>query len=193
LKVSLRELHGPWDCGWALDKHTIGSVCIGRDEDGRPIFDTERTEIGEAVYRLKYRGELTQAVPLAQAVAANICPRFARVDAIVPMPASQRRVRQPVGEVAAALGRLLGRPVFPGLLTRRPPVVPMKNLPTKAEKIDAIGDSFGVIDRISGGASRSILLLDDLFDTGATMEAACGALRAYTKIGRIYAAALTWK
>ena len=44
-------------------------------------------------------------------------------------------------------------------------------------------------------ASRSwnALLLDDLFDTGATMDAVCRTLRTYKKIDRVYAASITWK
>jgi hypothetical protein len=37
------------------------------------------------------------------------------------------------------------------------------------------------------------LLLDDLFDTGASMEAASAKLKTYSKINNVYAVALTWK
>lgn len=41
--------------------------------------------------------------------------------------------------------------------------------------------------------SGNLLLIDDLFDTGASMEAACAILRGIEAIGSIYVAALTCK
>ena len=192
MKIALRRLEGHWDEGWALDRHTVRSVCVGHDENGRPLFETERTEVGEAIYRLKYRAEHALARPLAQAVAEHICARLDALDAIVPMPASVRRAQQPVGEVARALGEIVGRPVLHGLLTRRAVARPMKDLSTKAEKLAAIGDGFDVSGRLCGDWRR-VLLLDDLFATGATMQAAYAALRTCTTIERIHVAALTWK
>jgi hypoxanthine phosphoribosyltransferase len=39
----------------------------------------------------------------------------------------------------------------------------------------------------------NVLVVDDLFDSGASMDAACAVLRKYPKVGKIYVAALTWK
>ncbi|WP_456024069.1 hypothetical protein [Pseudomonas protegens] len=39
----------------------------------------------------------------------------------------------------------------------------------------------------------NVLVVDDLFDSGASMDAACAVLRKYLKVGKIYVAALTWK
>ena len=39
MKVSLREIHGPWDAGWVLDKHMLKSTYLGEDAYGHPQFD----------------------------------------------------------------------------------------------------------------------------------------------------------
>lgn len=193
MKVSLRQIRGPWDAGWVLDKHSVSSVYLGDDEHGHPQFNTTRTEVGEATFQLKYRNDWAQAKPLAQAIADNICPKFSQVGFIVPMPASNQRARQPVTELANRLGVILGVPVLGKTLIRAKDGRSLKNLSTKDEKIEAIGGSFSVNDEISGEGQRNVLIVDDLFHTGASMETACKVLRTYPKVGRIYVAALTWR
>jgi len=193
LKVTLRQISGLWDEGWVLDKHSVSSVYLGDNEQGRPQFNTTRTEIGEATFQLKYRNDWAQAKPLARAIADNIYPKFSRVGFIVPMPASTQRTRQPVTEVAKELGALVGIPVFSNVLIKTRTGKSLKDLSTKDEKIEAIGSSFSVNDEIPNEERRNVLIVDDLFHTGASMEAACKVLRACPKIGRIYIAALTWR
>jgi len=193
LKVSLRQIRGPWDEGWVLDKHSASSVYLGDDQYGHPQFNTTRTEVGEATFQLKYRNDWTQAQPLATAIAQNICPKLSQVGFIVPMPASSQRVRQPVTEVANALGIIMKVPVFSNVLMKAKNGKSLKDLNTKDEKIEAIGDSFSVNDEISNDGQWNVLIVDDLFHTGASMETACNVLRTYRKVGKIYVAALTWR
>ena len=47
---------GSWKEGYVLDYHTKSSDFVGYDQYGHPRFDTVRTEVGELLYRLKYRG-----------------------------------------------------------------------------------------------------------------------------------------
>lgn len=193
MKVSLREIRGPWDAGWVLDKHMLSSTYLGDDAYGHPRFDNQRSAVGEATYQLKYRGDWSQARPLAQAIADNICPKLQRIGFIVPMPASKARIRQPVTEVAKELSELLKTPLFDELLCKAPNGKSLKDLTTKAEKVEAIGDSFSIKDQIEGNGPWNVLVVDDLYDTGASMEAACKVLREYPKVRKIYVAALTWK
>lgn len=176
-----------------LDKHSIGSVCVGHNEWGHPVFETTRTEVGESTFQLKYRGDWGQVNPLAQAINEHIYPKLSKVGFVVPMPASTQRPLQPVTEIANELGRLVQVPVFNNLLLKAANGKSLKDLSTKEEKIEAIGNAFGVNDEITNVGKWNVLLVDDLFHTGASMEAACNALRAYPKVGKIYVAALTWR
>ena len=193
MKVSLREIHGPWDAGWVLDKHMLKSTYLGEDAYGHPQFDNERTDVGEATYQLKYQSDWSQAKRLAKALADHVYPKFNNVGLIVPMPATKTRKRQPVVEVVVELGKLVGTPVFTELLLKAPNGKSLKDLSTKLEKIEAIGGSLNVKDCIEGDDRHNLLLVDDLFDTGASLQAACKVLSAYPKIRKIYVAALTWK
>lgn len=187
-----RQVFGPWDQGWVLAKHTLSSTYLGDDQYGHARFETVRSEVGEAAFQLKYRQAWEQVEPLAATVVEHIYPRFDRVGLIVPMPASTARARQPVTEVALAVGRQVGKPVFTELLLKEPGSS-LKNLHGKEEKLAAMKDRLRVANEINNDGRWNVLLLDDLYDSGASMEAACAALKTYPKIGRIYVAALTWK
>jgi len=110
----------------------------------------------------------------------------------VPMASSHVRRVQPVAAIAHALGRLVGKPVF-ALLSKAKGAALLKNLRTRAEK-DAVLANTLILNRLIPGEGRwDTLLLDDLYDSGASVDAACDALRAYEKIGDIFVATLTWR
>ncbi len=193
MKATLRQVRGPWDAGWVLDKHTLSSQYLGEDAFGHARFDTTRTEVGEATYQLKYKHDWDQVQPLAQAIAEHIFPKLADVGFILPMPASTVRPRQPVTEVAEALGKIVGKPVFSDMLRKASNSKSLKDLHTKEEKIEAIGDGITVNNQITNEGAWNVLVVDDLYHTGASMEAASKVLRAYPKVKKIYVAALTWR
>ena len=64
--MNIKEIKGSWELGYSLDRHIKSSVYLGENEYGRKMFDTQRTEIGEAIYQLKYKRDLTQVNYLAQ-------------------------------------------------------------------------------------------------------------------------------
>ena len=193
MKVSLREIQGPWDQGWVLDKHMLSSTYLGVDGYGHSRYNNIRTEVGEATYQLKYQHDWNQTKSLAQSLADNIYPKLKSVGFIVPMPASTVRRRQPVTEVAEALGKMVKTPVFTDILRKASTGKSLKDLHTKDEKTVVIGDSFSINDEIKEAGQWNVLVVDDLFHTGASMEAACKVLRAYPKVSKIYVAALTWR
>lgn len=196
MQVNLKRIEGPWEDGYVLDKHTLKSDYIGDNEQGYPKFDTTRSETGEALYQLKYASDFSQAKPIARAIHDHILPHFRVISVIVPVPASTPRPRQPVTEIANELAELINVSVFNNIVKTAPlpPHAPkLKDLGTKEEKVEALKDRFSLNDEIKGEHSWNALLLDDLYDTGATMEAVCAILQTYPKIANVYAAAVTWK
>lgn len=195
VKVNIKTLKGAWDKGFALDKHTLSSVYIGDNEHRRPMFDTTRSEAGEGLFRLKYRSDFSQCAPLASAIVENILPLMPKLSLVIPMPASTFRTRQPVNEVGAALAKMMGVEMFTGILRKAPSTngAQLKNLPSRAEKLTELKGKFSIDDTIEGIGPWNALLLDDLYDSGATMETATAALRTYPKIKGIYVATISWK
>lgn len=196
MEVQIRKIEGSWDAGYALHKHTLSSVYLGVDEWGHDRFDNTRSEPGEALYQLKYKSDWNQVGPLAVQIRDTLLPLFGKIGLIVPMPASTERAKQPVKELADALGRLTDIPVFNEMIVKAAAQAgspALKNLHTREQKDAALAGRISVNECISNEGQWNALLLDDLFDTGATMDAVCQALRSYAKINRIYAATITWK
>lgn len=196
MQVQIKKLEGSWDLGYALHKHTLSSTYLGDDEYGHPRFDTTRSEPREALYQLKYRSDWNQVAPIAAQLQATLLPLFEKIGLIIPMPASTVRARQPVDELATELGRITGIPVLDNIVVKSPAPEgspQLKNLHSREEKDAALQGRFSINPSITNDGCWNALLLDDLFDTGATMDAVCKALRTYNKINRVYAASITWK
>jgi ATP-dependent DNA helicase RecQ len=152
-----RPLVGPWDAGWALDFHSRFTGA-----------DWSRSQIGELAYRLKYQQDQTVLPALVEYLLA-LCaahPELTDVDALVPVPPSTPRAFDPVRVVADALGTQLDQPVWPVLAkTRRS--VPQKEMRTLAQKQSNVAGAFALQKHVRG---KRLLVLDDLYDSGATLE-----------------------
>lgn len=148
------------------------------------------------MYQLKYKSDWKQVAPLADAIVQHIVPKFGPIGLVVPVPASTTRARQPVYEIAAAVAQRIKVSSFEGIICKSATTqngVALKNLDTKEEKVSALEGRFIINDNIEGEGRWNTLVVDDLFDTGASMEAVCAALRTYRKINKIFVATLTWK
>ena len=86
--------------------------------------------------------------------------------------------------------------VFEDIIVKSPPpegAAALKNLNSRDEKDAALKGRFSINPSITNAGRWNALLLDDLFDTGATMEAVCASLKTYGKVGDVYVASITWK
>jgi predicted amidophosphoribosyltransferase len=196
MNINLRELQGNWSKGFALNKHTLNSVFIGYNEYGRPTFDTTRSEPGEALYKLKYKSDFSQVDPLAQALLDHIVPVIGNFKMIVPMPATKQRPRQPVMEIAKKLSDLTDTLYVEELLRKNPPpsgAPQIKDMATKADKVEALSERFVLNEGlITNNGKWGALLVDDRYDSGASVEAACAVLSKYGKISELFVATCTW-
>ncbi len=52
------KLKGNWKKGFAYDVHTLESVYLGVDQYGHDRWENTRSEMGELLYKLKYRGDM---------------------------------------------------------------------------------------------------------------------------------------
>ena len=192
MNVDILKMEGGWDLGYSLDKHTLSSTPIGHYPSGRVQYDTVRPEAGEALFQLKYRNDFSQVALIANQMHTSFGACFASTSYIIPMPSSTQRARQPVTEIARELARLMNKYCVENLLVKTTATSSMKDISTRAEKMTALESAFTVYDVLSTGVF-DVLIIDDLFDTGASLESATIALRAYPKIRNIYIATVTRK
>jgi predicted amidophosphoribosyltransferase len=184
------QIHGNWDLGYVLDRHIQQSTFLGEDEYGNPKFETIRTEIGEKLYQLKYKSAFENVEILAQEITNRLGHIFSSSSLIIPMPPSKARTRQPVIEIARSVGKKMNKPCLENILIKSGTTAQMKDIPTKEEKKTALLNCFSINDVLSEG-QYDVLVIDDLFSTGSSLESACEVLRKYRKIAKIYVVALT--
>jgi predicted amidophosphoribosyltransferase len=183
------RIPGPWDDGFALDFHTVGSALLGHDDAGHPVFDTRRTELGEALYRLKYRGAWLVVPAIADVAAAFVRSCGQSLDVVVPAVPTRDRPRQPLFDVADALGIRLGLPVDETSLRKARSTPELKNLYGYDERL-AVLEGAHVLegDALRG---RRILLVDDLVRSGATLNAVTRLLKTEGGAAAVFVLALT--
>ena len=109
-----------------------------------------------------------------------------QADALVPVPvhATRKKTRgfNQAEILARVIGKKLGIPVIPEMLVRNKKTLPQKDL-SAAERLKNLSGAFAAGEIPEG--IRSVILVDDIYTTGSTIEACARALRA-SGISRIY-------
>lgn len=192
MKVNVQPISGNWDLGYSLDKHMLSSVYTGDNQWGHSTFDNTRTDVGEALYQLKYCSDYNQATIISSQIYESLSTYFSKACLIIPMPPSKTRTKQPVIEIARQLSKLMSIPCYENLLVKTTNTPQMKDIKTREEKVETLISAFSVNDQL-GAELYDVLIVDDLFDTGSSLEAATTVLRNYHKIRYIYVATVTRK
>lgn len=171
-KYNPRQLRGVWDRGYALDIHTHSSVPLGGG-----FFDTERSEVGELLYKLKYKGDQSALGPIVAACVDCIQSRFSgyAIQALIGVPPSEtnRRV-QPVQLVVEELARALGVADLSNRLRKVKDTPPLKSISETEKRQVALKGAF-VINKLG---VETVLVVDDLFRSGETATELVNTIRA---------------
>ncbi len=122
MNVNVRQIHGPWNLGYSLDKHTLSSI-----------------------------------IAIAKQVAVQ-----------------------------------MGVPYIDNVLVKTAHTPQMKDIPAREDRVNALCSAFVVNDVLADG-KHDVLVVDDLYDTGSSLEAATIMLRKYEKTQNIFVATLTRK
>lgn len=186
------KLSGNWTQGYALDIHTIDSTFIGYDEYGHEVFDTRRSEIGELLYRLKYKSDKTVIDEILDTVVVFLENRWKiinAIDTLIPVPPSKNRAFQPVIEITKSLSLRLKIPFHDDVLVKTRETPELKDVYAYEKRMELLKNAFDVESKLLNG--KSILLLDDLFRSGATLNAITDILYNRGKASNVYVLTLT--
>lgn len=183
-----RRILGRWAQGFALDVHTLSSVPTGYNEFGHMQFDTKRSEVGELLFRLKNRTDTSTVPEIVVAAVQFIQSWNPPMDMIVPVPPSSHRNVQPVILLAQGISAQLGIPLVQ-CVTKTRDTPQLKNIYDLDERLKAL-EGVHAADPAKA-QSRHILLFDDLFRSGATMNAITTALYDQGKAAEVFALTIT--
>jgi ATP-dependent DNA helicase RecQ len=164
-----RRLDGAFDEGYALDL----TAALGGGPEAK-------TEVGRLITALKYGGDEQAGRRLAELLAESLREWrwLGSVQLVVPIPGSAHSPAQhPVARVAAALSAATGLPVCIGALAMTRQTRPQKDMGNEVQKRENVRGAFKVTNR-ELVAGKCVLLLDDLYDSGATMDEVTRVLRA---------------
>lgn len=184
-----RRIEGPWSAGYVLDLHTISSTLIGYNELGHPEFDTKYSDIGSLLYKLKSRKDSSAIPILVDAATSFIDSWRISFSAVVPVPPNNiYRSIQPVRALAGEIANYFKVPMLKSAIRKTKQIPELKNVYDVAERTHLLSDAF----EVSGSAiqNQQILLIDDLYRSGATMTAITESLLA-SGASQVYAFAFT--
>ncbi|MCI0495002.1 RecQ family zinc-binding domain-containing protein, partial [candidate division KSB1 bacterium] len=174
-------LHGDFDVGFALANHT-------EIHEGKRDY----TAIGRMVYEFKYQGNKSHLQPLANEIVKfiNENDSYKKADFLVPIPSTAKdRDFDPVSLIVAAISERTGIPVAKSILVKTRKTRPQKELVNVTQKKLNVKNAFAINDR-EKIYRKTIILLDDLYDSGATLNECARVLRS-SGAGKILVLALT--
>jgi competence protein ComFC len=187
LKTNPRKIPGRWREGYALDLHSVSSEYAGEDQFGHARFVTSYTEAGKLLNQLKYSGDQKAVKPLVQALVKFLLEWLPEFDLIVPVPPTKKRAEQPVLLLARELGRRMGVEVDPTCVTKKSGLPAIKDVRGYDARMKVLEAAFTV----KGVKGRNVLLFDDIYDSGATINAVANALQDMGRTANVIALAVT--
>ena len=158
---------------------------------GRALYEYET--IKESVYRFKYEGRKEYA----QFYGKELAKRFGeqlkewKIDAIVPVPMHQEKVKNRGYNQALLIAQVLGNelniPVRDEIVKRVRATSPQKKLNAK-ERQNNLKNAFKIGE--NDVKLNTVVVVDDIYTTGATMDAVTECLKS-AGVGKVYCISLT--
>lgn len=179
------QLKGEFYSGFSLDYHTISSKL---NDNGK--FDTLRTKLGEALYQLKYNRKKSAIKEIAETASSFLKSEFHNIDLIIPIPPSDlNREFQPVFEIGNAISSITQIPIDCAYLKKTAQTIQIKGVDDNETRKELLRNAFSVIDKRYLG--KTILLFDDLFRSGTTLNVAAKVLKEQGEVGDIRVLTIT--
>ena len=175
------RVHSPF-CARCGDAVVAGELCVRcqtsplQIESIRSVVYFEGV-LREAIHYFKYRGRTVLAEPFGKLMAAYWMQHAVLIDVVVPVPLHAARLRERGYNQAALLAREMARQV--GLAVNEHVLVRQRATASQV-KLDAsqrkenVRAAFRCLN--DGLDGKRVLLIDDVYTTGATLEACAVAL-----------------
>jgi competence protein ComFC len=189
-------LNGGWDKGYAMDLHTTSSHFIS---DG--TYNTTRSKIGELLYQFKYMNNYGVLDDMSLTIidfASKVFSGYglgswidwsSEIDVIIPIPpTNHNRNYQPVAELTKKISEFSNIKCDLDYLQKRSHAE-LKGIDNDDERRDILKNAFYIPNQKYKG--KNILLLDDIFRSGTTLDTATQILKEKAGVGYIYVLTIT--
>jgi predicted amidophosphoribosyltransferase len=174
------SLQGNWAFGFAFDLHTPYSNHLGVDENGNDRFENIYTAMGYLIHSFKYKNNRSALPEIIKLLDKIEWPT--KIDFIIPIPPTDNtRTFQPVTEIAIALGQSIGVTVLTNILIKTPGGKALKNTSDPQKRENTLRETIAVNDDPIIH-DKSILLIDDLYRSGATLRISTDLLMKVAKV-----------
>lgn len=156
-----------------------------------PVVDRSRAigphagTLRAILHALKYDGQRSVAAPLGRLMRRAGAEFIDECDVAVPVPLHRARRRSRGFNQAEDLARHLGLPVLHAL--RRTRHTPTQTALPAPERHANVAGAFAVTSRAAALVGATVLLVDDVRTTGATLEACATALKDEAGVRAVFA------
>lgn len=190
VEISPKLIKGEWNEGYALDFHTIGTEFLGYNSYGQPEYQTTRTPLGELMFRLKYEQDYSGLEFIAETVAEFLTSWNLEVDLLVPVPPTgTKRKQHPVQEIARFLKEFHPMPVSESAVKKVKSIGHLRNVLEYDERVSVLCGAFAANPEETRG--KRVLLFDDLYRSGATLNTIARTLRSEGGVASVFALTVT--
>ena len=186
VRTNPMKLLGPWVAGYVLDYHSVSATPTG---DPYHPFEMKYTELGSRLYQFKYRSDSSVVADIVETAEHFLKESGITIECVVPAPPSMRRASQPVVDLARELAKRLGVPVCENAVVKVKETPSMKNIPDWFERQRVLGEAVKAGPGDVKG--KTVLLLDDLVESGSTLRRAADVLLKDRAAAAVYALGLT--
>lgn len=170
MRIDPKIITGSWDKGFALDKHYASKEYTGKDNNGRDLYKTTKTELGRLVKEMRETGSLNASREIAALIRdfLNTQKLISDFQFIIPVPSKRGSVNLLAEQTA-------------------------KYLECCAVKNVITADGNGNLSKGRIAKRKvDILLLDDVYTNGDIPDQCVRLLRQDSNICKIYFLAVTY-
>lgn len=213
MDINPQILTGHWKAGFALDLHTLASVPkewttkkvivqefingefvpVEKEIQDKVIkWDTTYTPIGLEMNHLKYWREKHRAEIIGSTAAEFIKQKLNtwEINLIIPIPPSDTtREFQPVYEIVNQIQKISGLPVDFHILNKLKSTSQLKEIEDPNKRKDVLNGAFSIQNNSLAG--KNVLLFDDLYRSGETLNAVCDIIMTQGKAMSVYVLTIT--